>query len=152
MPRSASVWNILAAMPALERMPTPTALILAVCMLVRMSLKPTSSWTFFSSATAWASEAFGHGEGEVALVARAAHRLDDHVDVDVGFGQRAEHRRDHARPVGQVDQRDQRLVAVVGDAGDDVAFHVAFLDFVVADDHRARLVLERRTARVRGML
>ncbi len=55
MPRSASVWNIFAAMPALERMPTPTSLTFTTSVSVTMLPKPTVGLIFSSTATACAS-------------------------------------------------------------------------------------------------
>ena len=46
--------------------------------------------------------------------------------------------------VGQAGQRHPRLVLVVGDARDELPFHVELLDLVVGDDERSGLVLERR--------
>ena len=59
MPRSASVSNIFAAMPALERMPMPTALTFTTSVSVTTSSKPIASFAFSSSATAWASDPVG---------------------------------------------------------------------------------------------
>ncbi len=79
----------------------------------------------------------GHGEGDVRLALFAADVLDDHVDVDRRIGQRLEDGGDGARLVGHAGQDDLRLILVIGDAGDELAFHVMFLDFGVADDHRS---------------
>src|SRR6185312_3866594 len=59
IPRSARVSNIFAAIPALERMPMPTALTFTTSVLVMRWSKPISAFAFSSAATAWASEAVG---------------------------------------------------------------------------------------------
>jgi hypothetical protein len=46
-------------MPALERMPTPTALTFTTSVSVRISSKPISPCAFSSTSTLWASEAVG---------------------------------------------------------------------------------------------
>src|SRR5438094_7273810 len=73
MPRSARVSNILAAMPALERMPMPTALIFTTSVSVMIDSNPIVSFAFSSAATAWASEALGTVRGrELALAVAGA--------------------------------------------------------------------------------
>ena len=59
IPRSASVWNICAAIPAFERMPIPTALTFTTSVSVLIVPKPIVPFTFSSSATACSSDAFG---------------------------------------------------------------------------------------------
>ena len=61
--------------------------------------------------------------------------LNDHVDIDVGFGERHEDRGGDAGPVGDAAQSDLRLVLGIGDAGDDLLFH----DILLVADERARL-------------
>ena len=63
--------------------------------------------------------------------------LNDHIDVDVGIGQRAKDIRYSARPVGHAGERHLGFVLVVGNARDQLAFHFVFSDVVVADDKRA---------------
>ncbi len=72
-------------------------------------------------------------EGHVGRRLVARNGLDDHVDVDVGVGQRPEDRGGDAGTVLQVAQGDLRLVLREGDAGDDLLFH----DFVLVADEGA---------------
>jgi hypothetical protein len=44
---------------------------------------------------------------------------------------------------GRPGQRHPGLILVIGDAGDEVAFHIVALQCLVADHHRARPVIER---------
>ena len=72
--------------------------------------------------------------------------LDDHVDIDVGLGQRPEDAGGDARPVGDAAQRDLRLVLGVGDTGDDLLFH----DFIlVANERSGRVEKIAHSRRVR---
>jgi hypothetical protein len=92
---------MVAATPAWLRMPTPTTLILATLSSVMiMRLKPIASFCSSSRHPARAADRRGHGEGHVGLALVLGDVLDDHVDVDVGGGQRAEDRGHRARPVG----------------------------------------------------
>src|SRR6185437_7098531 len=75
----------------------------------------------------------GHREGEVGGGAVGRDVLDDHVDVDVGVGERSEDRRGDARLVLHATDRDLGLVLGEGDAGDDLLFH----DFTLVADERA---------------
>jgi len=80
-----------------------------------------------------------HGEGEVGgfFVADVLH---DHVDVDVGVGDRAENLVGDAGVVGHADHGDFGFVAVEGDAGDDGLFHgVVFLE---GDERAVAFVLK----------
>ncbi len=83
-----------------------------------------------------------HGEGQRARLAGPGAALDDHVDVDVRLGEWREDRRHGAGAVREAGQGNPRLVLVMRDAGDELLFHVQFLDFVVADDQRSGPVLE----------
>ena len=51
------------------------------------------------------------------------HVLHDHVDIDIGVGERAEHGGGDAGLVRDLDQRDFGLVPRIGDAAYDVLFH-----------------------------
>ena len=86
----------------------------------------------------------GDGEGDVGESRVLGHDLNDHVDVDVGFGERAEDRGRDAGLVGDVAQRDLRLVARKGDAGDDLLLH----NILLVANERAKLgtfgIVERR--------
>jgi hypothetical protein len=66
------------------------------------------------------------GEGEVGG-AVVADVLDDHVDVDVGVGDRAENLVGDARGIGHAEHGQLGFVAVESDAGDDRLFHVSCL-------------------------
>src|SRR5664279_3372578 len=77
-----------------------------------------------------------HGEGHVGLAAVLRDVLYDHVDVDVGGGERPEDGGSHARLVGDVAERNLRLVLGVGDAGNELLFH----DFVLVADECTRRV------------
>ena len=59
-----------------------------------------------------------HGEGQVGGLAVGRDVLHDHVDIDVGLGQRTENRRRDAGLVLDLADRDLRLVPGEGDAGD----------------------------------
>src|SRR3546814_10171417 len=63
--------------------------------------------------------------------------------IDVGLGERREDGRDRARLVGEAEEADPRLVLVVGDARDELAFHVHSFEFLIAYDHRTGAILER---------
>ena len=69
--------------------------------------------------------------------------LDDHVDVDVGGGERPEDRRGDARLVGNAPERNLRLVLGIGDARDDLLFH----DLVLVADERTRRIAVVRQLR-----
>ena len=73
----------------------------------------------------------GHGEGDVGGGRIVGHDLDDHIDIDIGLGQRHENRCRHARLVGHAAQGDLGLVFGIGDARDDLLFHDILL---VADE------------------
>ena len=75
-----------------------------------------------------------HGEGDVGLALVATDVLDDHVDIDIGFGQRTKDVCNRARTVGDAGQGDLGLILVGGDTGDQLAFHVGFLQFFVGHD------------------
>ena len=85
-----------------------------------------------------------HGEGDVGRRRVVGDDLDDHVDVDVGVGERHEDRRGDPGLVRDITQRDLRLVAREGDAGDNLLLH----DFLLVADKRAKLrvrrIVERR--------
>ena len=144
MPRSASVSNIFAAMPALERMPTPTALILATASVADQLVEADRRLALLEHGDRLGEAARRHGEGQVARSPLPASLWTIMSTLMFGLGERREDRRDRARLVGHAGQRDPRLVLVVGDAGDELLFHVDLLDLVVGDDHRAGPVLERR--------
>src|SRR5690606_24717710 len=66
------------------------------------------------------------GEGDVGEAGRlGGHVLDDHVDVRAGLGDHREEAGGRARDVGDADDGDLALAAVVGDTGDDRLFHAA---------------------------
>ena len=64
-----------------------------------------------------------HREGEVGGGAVGRDVLHDHVDIDVGVGERPEDIGGDARLVLDVADRNLRLVLGEGDAGDDLLFH-----------------------------
>ena len=72
-----------------------------------------------------------HREGHVGVLAVRRDVLHDHVDVDVGVGQRPEDARGDARLVLDLEEGDLGLVLGVGDAADDLLFHDLIL---VAND------------------
>ena len=80
----------------------------------------------------------GDGEGHLAW-----RPLRDHVVIDPRPGERAEDRRRRAGRLGQAAEGQARLVLVVGDAGDQLAFHGIFLQRVLAHDQGAGPILER---------
>ena len=83
------------------------------------------------------------GEGDVGLaVLDLGDVLQHHVDVDVGFGDRAKNLGGVARYVGQADDGHFRLAAVVRDSGQDGVFHGDVLDR--SGDDGAGLVGVRR--------
>ena len=63
------------------------------------------------------------GEGQVRRPGVGGCRVDDHVDRN-RLGDRADDGGHGAGLVGHAGQRDARLVAVGGDAGNQVAFHL----------------------------
>ncbi|SPA14560.1 conserved hypothetical protein [Cupriavidus taiwanensis] len=83
-----------------------------------------------------------HGEGEVGLAVDGLV-LDDHVDVDIGVGDRAQDLVGDAGLVGHAQDGDLGFVAGKGDAGDDSGFHGGV--FFLKSDQRARVhfLLER---------
>ena len=97
-----------------------------------------------SSSTFCARSKSAIGTVKVMSVSRAVlgDVLDDHVDIDVGLGERHEHRRGDARLVGDPAQRDLGLVLGIGDAGDDLLFHDLVL---VADEGSGRAVGARES-------
>src|SRR3546814_17539410 len=68
----------------------------------------------------------GNGEGHVGLALVSPDVLDDHVDVDPRRGERAKDVGDAARTVGDAGDDDLRLILFVGDAGDELPFHLDF--------------------------
>ena len=81
----------------------------------------------------------GHGEGDVGRRRIVGDDLDDHVDVDVGFGQRPEDRGGDPGLVRDIAQSDLSFVAREGDAGDDLLLH----DLLLVADERAKLRMRR---------
>ena len=77
----------------------------------------------------------GDSEGHVGFAFIAADVLDDHIDVDVSGGERAEDGRNRSGPVGHAGEDHFGFVLVGGDAGDQLAFHVQSFKFFVADNH-----------------
>ena len=73
--------------------------------------------------------------------------LDDHVDIDMGFGQRAEDRGGDARPVGHAPQRNLRFILGIGDAGDDFLFQ----DLILITNQRTGRVQKIAHARRIGI-
>ena len=86
-------------------------------------------------------------EGDVGEVGRGGRDvLDDHVEVDLGLGERVEDAGGLADLVGYADHGDLRLAPVVRDAGDDGCFHGGLLMGLVVDaarDHGAVQLAER---------
>src|SRR4029077_12677628 len=80
-----------------------------------------------------------HREGQVGGLAVGGDVLDDHVDVDVGFRERTENCRGHARLVLYLTDGNLRLVAGEGDAGDCLLFH----DLVLFADEGSGRILVR---------
>src|SRR3546814_485849 len=100
--------------------------------MIRRPPRSTRTDTLFPYTTLFRS-------GHVGLALVAPDVLDDHVDVDPRRGERTEDVGDAARPVGHARDDELRFILVVGDAGDQLPFHLDFLYFLVADDHRALL-------------
>src|SRR3984957_18561547 len=75
-----------------------------------------------------------NGESKVGSSAVLRDVLHDHVDIDIGFCQRAEDRRGDARLVLDLADGNLGFVLGKGDAGDNVAFH----DLLLAADQRTR--------------
>ena len=140
MPLSASVANIWCAMPAWLRMPTPMTEILHHLGVGDDALEADLVVGALQHRQRPRQIGPADREGEVGVLAVAADRLDDHVDVDAVARQRAEDGRGDARPVADAQHGDPRLVAAVGDPADDLAFH----DLVLVHDQRAGPVLEAR--------
>ena len=81
-----------------------------------------------------------HGEGDIGLAFTLGDILDDHVDIDIGIGQRPEDAGHHAGLVGHAHQRDLGFTLVGHDAGDQFLFHLVIL----VHHQRARRVGEAR--------
>ena len=143
-PRSARVSNILAAMPGVGAHADADRLTFTTSVSVMICVKSDRRLRLFELGDRLGQAGRGHGEGELARRAGPGAALDDHVDIDVRLRERREDRRDRAGLVGKAGQRDPRLVLVMGDAGDELPFHVELLDSVVEDDQRPGPVLERR--------
>src|SRR5271169_3962718 len=85
-----------------------------------------------------------NGERKVG-VTRCADVLHDHVHVDVGSGNGPEDRIGYAGTVFDPHERNFRLVAVEGDAGDDGLFHgLVLLECNERTGRGARRIVERR--------
>ena len=96
---------------------------------------------------ALATVGHGQGEGDVGLhVREPGDVLHDHVDVDARIRDDFEDRGGRPHLVGDTDDGDLGLAAVVGHARDDGFFHFACLpDLVVGFHPGARFVTEGRT-------
>ena len=92
------------------------------------------------------------GEGDVGLPLVAPHVLDDHVDIDAGRRQRAEDMRHRAGLVRYAGQDHLRFGLVVGDAGNQLPFHIQLLlerrHFLFRHDQRAGQIVRRRAVTV----
>ena len=143
MPASPSTVNTVAATPGWLRMPAPTIETFPIDSSAATCSIPSSPTSASSASRAIAPVLARDGERHVGAAA-AGERLvlDDHVDVDVGVGERAEDAPGDARLVGDAEQRDPRLGGRVGDGGDERVFH----RFLLGDDNGTGSVLEARTA------
>ena len=98
MPASASASNMAVATPVCVRMPRPTTEILATSASWVISVAPISRGGGLGGAQGLGQVALGDREADLGRPA-GRHVLDDHVDDDVGGGDRAKDRVDHAGPV-----------------------------------------------------
>ncbi|CAH1659911.1 hypothetical protein CHELA20_53138 [Hyphomicrobiales bacterium] len=80
-----------------------------------------------------------HRKGDIRGGGIVRNHLDDHVHIDVGFGQWHEDRRRDAGLVGHAPQGDLGLVLGIGDTRD----HVTFQDILLIADERAGFRIER---------
>ena len=115
-----------------------------VVVVEQVSSKPTSACTCSSAAIAGRPVGLGQRERDVGAARSPLGRdvLHDHVDVDLGLGDRREDPRRLARLVRHADDGDLGLAPVVRDAGDDRLFHGKLLHR--SGDHRARRCRVRR--------
>ena len=77
------------------------------------------------------------GKGHVSLAFIAADILNNHIDIDIGIGQWRKNIGHRTGTVRDARERYFRFILVMGDAGDQLAFHLAILQFCVGHDHRA---------------
>ena len=81
----------------------------------------------------------GHREGDVGGLRVIGDDLNDHVHIDIGFGEGHEDGRRDAGLVGNAAQGQLRLVAREGDSGDDLLFH----DVLLVTNERTGLGVRR---------
>ena len=104
MPLSASALNIRAATPAWLRMPMPMTDTLATSAELLTSKSPMSLLGVLQDLERARQLGRLHGEGHVGVLAVRRDVLHDHVDVDVGVGQRAENAAPRRRLVLDLEQ------------------------------------------------
>ena len=109
IPAAARASNIVVATPVWVRMPRPTTETLATSASWVTPVAPISRAAASAARSVSAQVALGDGEADLGRPV-GRHVLDDHVDDDVGRGDRAEERVDDARPVGHAEDRDPGLV------------------------------------------
>ena len=144
MPSSASVRNAVLAMPACERMPTPTTDTLAILSPPCTSRALMCAATGLQDVERLCVVVAVHGERKVGepVVTDVLH---DHVDVDVGVADRPENLVRDAGPVGHAEDGDLGLVAVERDAGNNRLFHLVV--FLKRNQCALALFFEDSTAR-----
>jgi hypothetical protein len=112
-------------------MPTPTTEILATLVSWISSVEADRFLLRFQRVHRAGQVGAGHGEGHVGRSPSCA-MFWMIMSTLIGFRQRREDRRDRAGTIGHAGQRDLRLVLVQRDAGDELPFHLRFLDLVLA--------------------
>ena len=123
-----------AATPGWDFIPAPTIDTLPIASSVSTSI-PSSVGDRLQRGARRRGVLLRNRERQLGQRARGARVvLDDHVDVDVGVGQRRRDAPRDAGRVGQADQRHARLAARVGDGGDEGVLHVLVLGLFVGDD------------------
>ena len=140
IPASPRIWKTLAATPGWLRIPAPMIETLPICSSVEDRLGDVEPLERLDRG---AEIVAAEGEREVRLLVRA-HRLvlDDHVDVDVRLGERAEDRGGDAGLVADAGERHPSLLARVRHGCHQGSFH----RLVLAEDEGTGAVLERASA------
>ena len=124
-------------------MPAPTIETLPICSSIAIAVYPDLVDDRLERRAGDPHVLARDGEGHVGVTAFGDRLvLDDHVDVDVGVGQRGEDPRGDARVVGHAEQRDPGLAGRVGHGCNEWLLQ----GLLLRDDNGTGAVLETRTA------
>ena len=128
MPASPSTVKTVAATPGWLRIPAPTIETLPIDSSAATSSMPSSPTSASSASRAMRPSSRGTvNDMSARRPSRERLVLDDHVDVHVGVGERAEDPPGDAGLVGDPEQRDPRLGGRVGHGGDERLFQRVLL-------------------------